>query len=579
MKTEIKTTNAASFKMIALADIAIGKTNPRKDFDQETSQELIDSVREKGVLQPVIVRKKGNAFELVCGERRYRSAKAVQIAHKDRTTIPAMIRELSDDEVLELQIIENLQRKDVHPMEEAAAFKQLIESKKYSIQEIAKRVGKSDNYVAGRIKLNDLIPEFQKVFYKNEMGLISAMKLIRISKDDQKDLWDEDFKDNQNDEIEISDYEIHKYQGDLLKAPFDTKDPSIVKAVGACGGCQHNTASNTLLFPEAASSAKCMNSKCFKTKTDLFFVKELKTVLEDPAVILLSDEYSPGKKTKELIAKGYKVYAKSNVEVIDLPDPVDEEDVTEYCDNAAEKKQALKEAYEDYQKDLDKYNKLTASGKLVKAFVVEGNAQGRYVHVKLQKDAKSATGSSKDTQAKIKEGAASETDIKAEIERIKTNATRKEEIETEKITCEYYKVLQDNELKFIINTPLKPIEMAALIIVQMQHSNLENEVCDANKISDVGTLEALMKLKPEKLQQIMNTCARAVLLAKLRPKQGHDKIGDDHFNDAMLKITDIYYPSEVKKLNDAKDEIMTAYNERVEQKITAMKAQLKPKKK
>ncbi|MBK7885509.1 MAG: ParB/RepB/Spo0J family partition protein [Chitinophagaceae bacterium] len=99
--------------------------------------ELVESIKTNGVLQPILVRPKGKGYMLVCGERRYRATKEAGL-----TEVPAVIREMTDDEALEAQIIENLQRKDVHPMEEAVAFNSLIENKKYSVIEVAARVGK-----------------------------------------------------------------------------------------------------------------------------------------------------------------------------------------------------------------------------------------------------------------------------------------------------------------------------------------------------------------------------------------------------------------------------------------------------
>lgn len=106
-------------KEIKLADIVISKTNPRKTFDEQSIEELAQSIIEKGVLQPIVVRVNGKPgkYELVCGERRVRASLKAQTAKKTITTIPAVIRQLTNEEALEVQIIENLQRKDVHPMQ------------------------------------------------------------------------------------------------------------------------------------------------------------------------------------------------------------------------------------------------------------------------------------------------------------------------------------------------------------------------------------------------------------------------------------------------------------------------------
>jgi ParB family chromosome partitioning protein len=156
----------SEFKLTPLKEIHPDPNQPRKFYDESAMQELIQSVKEKGILQPILVRPNGNGFVLVCGERRYRASVAAGL-----TEIPTVIRHLSDDEALELQIIENLQRKDVHPMEEAVAFKSLLDNKQkvHTLEEIAARVGKSEFYVRQRMKLNALTKDWQEVFYSKKM--------------------------------------------------------------------------------------------------------------------------------------------------------------------------------------------------------------------------------------------------------------------------------------------------------------------------------------------------------------------------------------------------------------------------
>src|SRR5665213_1158171 len=160
---------------IHLSDIAIPAYNPRKTFHAEDMQDLIQSVAANGVLQPIVLRKVNDKQELVCGERRYRAAMEVFKADNSRNTIHACVYEnLSDEQALEMQIIENMQRKDVHQLEEAEAFAKLAENPQANIQEIALKVGKSASYVAHRIKLNELSEEFKQALYNNIMNLQTA---------------------------------------------------------------------------------------------------------------------------------------------------------------------------------------------------------------------------------------------------------------------------------------------------------------------------------------------------------------------------------------------------------------------
>jgi ParB family chromosome partitioning protein len=140
-------------RTIPVGDMAPGRFQPRKDFAPEALQELAASIRAQGVLQPVVVRKSAGAtpFELVAGERRWRAAQLAQL-HE----IPAIVRDLSDDEALEIGLVENLQRQDLGPIEEAQAFRRLIDELGHTQEEIAKALGKSRSYIANQVRLLEL---------------------------------------------------------------------------------------------------------------------------------------------------------------------------------------------------------------------------------------------------------------------------------------------------------------------------------------------------------------------------------------------------------------------------------------
>ena len=126
-------------------------TNPRKTFDEQKLQELAASIKGKGLLQEVTVRPKGERYELVFGERRWRASKIAGL-----TEIDVKVRDLNDAQVIELQIIENCQRDDVPPLEEAEGFKMLHEQHGYSVQDLVSKTGRTEKYVRSRLKLTAL---------------------------------------------------------------------------------------------------------------------------------------------------------------------------------------------------------------------------------------------------------------------------------------------------------------------------------------------------------------------------------------------------------------------------------------
>jgi len=151
---------------IALELIFPNPHQPRRVFAEQELQELAESIRQHGVIQPITVRARAEAFELVVGERRLRAAKLAGL-----TEIPAMVKELSDLESAEIAIIENLQREDLNPLEEAAAFNRLLSELSYTQEQIAARLGKSRPYVANTIRLLALSAPVAELVTK---GVLSA---------------------------------------------------------------------------------------------------------------------------------------------------------------------------------------------------------------------------------------------------------------------------------------------------------------------------------------------------------------------------------------------------------------------
>ena len=175
-------TKAQGAEQIPLGAIALSKSNPRVICDKAALDELTESVKAKGVLQPIIVRPvNGSGYEIVAGERRYRAAATAKLA-----SIPAIVRELSDADVEEIQLIENLQRADLHPLDEAVAFDKLRRDGKVSIEHIGAQVHKSRAYVAQRLKLCALTETGRNAFKAGKLNIGVAFLLARISDTERK---------------------------------------------------------------------------------------------------------------------------------------------------------------------------------------------------------------------------------------------------------------------------------------------------------------------------------------------------------------------------------------------------------
>jgi ParB family chromosome partitioning protein len=170
-------------QQIPLDQIVPSPLQPRTEFRGERLQELIESIREHGVIQPLIVRRKGEKYELIAGERRWRASKEVGLPEA-----PTIVREATDLEVLELALIENLQREDLNPIEEASAFAKLAREFGLKQEDIAARVGKSRAAIANSMRLLDLAPQVQTWVAQGRISVGHAKVLLGIKSHEEQNI-------------------------------------------------------------------------------------------------------------------------------------------------------------------------------------------------------------------------------------------------------------------------------------------------------------------------------------------------------------------------------------------------------
>ena len=170
---EVPATVTAGLTELAISDVDPNPHQPRSHFDEETLASLAASVRELGVLQPILVRPTGERFELIAGERRWRAARRAGL-----TTIPAVIRPIDDSTSLEQALVENLHRQDLNPLEEAGAYQQLIEDFGLTQEDVARRVGRSRSAVANILRLFQLPPAIQRMVREKQLQMGHARALL-----------------------------------------------------------------------------------------------------------------------------------------------------------------------------------------------------------------------------------------------------------------------------------------------------------------------------------------------------------------------------------------------------------------
>ena len=179
-KTIVNETKESDIVELPLTEIRSNPYQPRKEFDEESLREFAESIKEHGVIQPIIVKKSIKGYELIAGERRTRASK---IAGKE--TIPAIIREFNDQEMMEIALIENIQREDLNPIEEAEAFEKIIKSTNITQEEAAKKICKSRSYITNILGLLSLPEKTKKLVIEQKITMGHARALSKLEDPDQ----------------------------------------------------------------------------------------------------------------------------------------------------------------------------------------------------------------------------------------------------------------------------------------------------------------------------------------------------------------------------------------------------------
>lgn len=282
-----------TLQLIAPALIIASLTNPRKTFNAEKLAELAESVKASGVHSPVLVRPlpasrledtaglaPRPAYELVTGERRLRAS--IMAA---ATSVPAIVRELTDGEAREIQVIENLQRADLSALEEAEGYEMLMQSgpngTRLTADEVAAKIGKSRSYVYARLKLLDLIPQARTAMHE---GKIDASKGLLLARIPTPELQAEALKvltraDYHGEPMmgyrQAAEYVQNHFMLRLHDARFSKKDADLLPSAGACSVCPKRTGANPDLFADVKSADVCTDPKCYQAKDNAFAARQL----------------------------------------------------------------------------------------------------------------------------------------------------------------------------------------------------------------------------------------------------------------------------------------------------------------
>lgn len=307
MNTHEAVQSLQEYVNVPIAELTESGTNPRKTFDEGSLEELAESIRSKGVLSPLLVRRTNNHFEIVSGARRFRAAQMTGLGE-----VPVRIAALTDEEALETQIVENLLRSDIHPFEEAQGFRALLdrEGTGYTVEKIAANTGKAASFIAKRLRLLDLVPPVAVAFRAGHIGVEHALLIAKLAADVQETTLKHCFdgyyaaNDNERSLVPASRLQAWIEQNvylSLKSVPFSKDDEMLVPEAGSCANCPKRTGFNTLLFSEVREDS-CADAACFNRKLDAHIAQR---VAKMPNLVMISENYDTQGETPVLPRRNY----------------------------------------------------------------------------------------------------------------------------------------------------------------------------------------------------------------------------------------------------------------------------------
>lgn len=324
---------------LQLDAIAPSPTNPRKTFDPESLQELADSIREHGVVQPIVVRPwpadvpepnpeatvAGGMYEIIAGERRWRASRLAGV-----DTIPAIVRDIPTAQVLEIQIIENLQRRDVTELEEADGYRLMIDQYGYDAAQLAEKVGKSKAYIYGRLKLCDLKPAGREAMQQGAITPSVALLVARIPAESLQARAVREVVDLGLTARAAAARIQALYMLRLCNAtwPLDAAD---LTSAGPCIGCPKNTATDRDQYADVDADV-CTDPDCWQEKV------AANTAAQAAALVEAGHTVISGDKAREWAPNGVAYYIHNGIV------PLDEK---EYFNDTATRRERISDVLDD----------------------------------------------------------------------------------------------------------------------------------------------------------------------------------------------------------------------------------------
>lgn len=514
--------------------------NPRKSFKPETIEELSQSIKQVGLLNAIAVRpRKEGGYEIIYGERRYRALKLLEAK-----TIKSVIHDVSDEDAEDMSYIENLQREDISPTEEAIAFRRLIDSGRYDMYDLTSRFGKSEKYIYTRLKLNDLYQPIADLLNNGEIFLSVAEEIATYEPHIQKDLYEKYLNDDKgwrNFGLKLFRTKFENaYTTDLNNYKFDKSD---------CANCKHNAA-NYNLFAERDGQGQCTDRNCLDKKNTEFLLKQAECMLKnDPHLVLAKDCYC-NKDTEvlnKLDKKGYEVKQldyKMNTTAYPVAPSIPEKEKYLETRDFEKAVEEFNKSQKEYENKMETIRQKQKEGS-IKTYMKIGSAEPILCYEELNKKEKKPL----------------------TIDELQQKDKRNKEIAQEKTITDLRKVLYEEEYS---ETPFTTYEEGMLYYIMLD--KLQEKHYKLFGLKEKFYLESKSKVKivGKLTEEQKNVIKRDFIISYLR-EYSHDQ----NTSKLLLDFAKMHYPDKFSFISATHEEEYEQRHLRLMERIEVIKVRQK----
>lgn len=537
--------------MVSLANIQPSSFNPRKHFDEANLYELAESIKQQGILQPITVRPiaETDRYEIVFGERRYRASVIA-----DKEEIPAIVADLSDEAAEEMAITENLQRKDVTPIEEANAYQRMIETGRHTVETLAVLFGKNENYIRTRLKFTALIPEIATLLESDELTISVATEICRYGEDIQKEVYEKHLQDGiaYNSWRGLKAADVAKriesnYTTDLDYYHFNKTE---------CATCPHNT-NNLLLFCDGGCG-HCANRTCLAEMNASFLMERAVQIMrQNPNVSLCRDCYTANDTVIErLIALGYEVENLETYTAFPLSPKEPKAENFNNPEHYEEARNRYEQQWADYMEKEEEITRRSEAGEIT-VYAKIGQKEIAFCYVE---NATEQTEDGTTLQAPLSpvQKLEKQDERNKEIALERTVEDTKRQIMEADITGGKFGADEDTMLYFFLLSSLRKEHFAAVGITEER----EHHLTDGDKMKIVANLTVKIK----------TIIRRDYLIANFKNAYGKNTVAS-----LLLDFARKHMPEELATIENEYNEVYEKRHQRIEVKKAVLLVQEKAK--